>query len=317
MPSVATPSFLAARLAPAAVAACLLASGSAMAADAPGQLQAGGKVRTYAVHMPDSAAPPGGFPLVLAFHGGGMQGAGMRRLTGLDAAADRRGFIVVYPDGVDKHWNDGRSTIRDPRDDVGFVAALLDRLGGEHTIDRGRVYATGISNGALFAERLGCELSQRIAAIAPVAGTLPADLAPRCRPAHPVAVLQIDGTADPIMPFDGGAVADFGGRGEGGQVLSVPATIAFWARHNGCGPARLPAALAPLAPLDRTRIVRTDYAGCPAGAAVTLLTVAGGGHAWPGAAQYAPRRAIGVASRQVDASAAIADFFLAQPRAQR
>lgn len=291
-------------------AAAMLVVSPAMAADTTEQLQAAGQARSYALHVPDGAPPPGGFPLVLAFHGGGMQGAGMRRLTGLDAVADARRFIVAYPDGIDKHWNDGRGTIKNPQDDVGFVATLIDDVAAHQIVDRKRVFATGISNGALFAERLGCDLAGRIAAIAPVAGTLPADIAPACKPAQPVAVLQIDGTADPIMPFGGGPVADFGGRGEGGQVLSVARTVDFWARQDGCGMPDAPQPLAPRAPLDRTRILRTAYARCN----VQLLTVEGGGHAWPGGAQYAPRLVIGAASRQIDASQAIADFFLAVPR---
>jgi len=298
----------------ACILAALLLAGPAAAADRAAQLDVAGTARSYALHVPDRAAPADGFPLVFAFHGGGMQGEGMRRMTRLDAVADERGFIVVYPDGVDKHWNDGRATIRNPQDDVGFVAALIARIARDEKIDRGRIYATGISNGALFAERLGCELSATIAAIAPVAGTLPADIAPDCRPARPLAVLQIDGTLDPIMPFGGGMVADFGGRGEGGQVLAVAATAAFWARANGCGAADAPQPLAPVAPPDRTRIVRTNYGGCPAGAAVTLLTIIGGGHAWPGGPQYARPAVIGKASGQLDASRAIVDFFLAQPR---
>jgi len=284
------------------------------ATDQSGQVQIGGKTRTYAVHVPDGPPPPEGFPVILAFHGGGGQGARMRRLTGFDGLADTRGFVAVYPDGVDRHWNDGRATIRNPQDDVGFVEALLDRLAASAPVDKRRVFATGLSNGALFAERLGCDLSQRIAAIAPVAGTLPADLAARCQPARPVAVMQIDGTADPIMPFHGGDVADFGGRGEGGQVLSVADTGAFWARRNGCGgpgPAKL---LPPVATFDRTRIVRMRYEGCAASNPVTVLTVMGGGHAWPGGPQYAPQLLIGQASRQLDASQAVVSFFLALPR---
>jgi len=293
-----------------------LLTAPAMAADQSGQLESGGRLRTYAVHVPGRAAPPAGFPLVLAFHGGGMQGEGMRRLSRLDAVADARGFIVVYPDGVDRHWNDGRSTIRNPQDDVAFIAALLDRLAQGRQVDRQRIYATGLSNGALFAQRLACDLSARIAAIAPVAGTLPADLAPACKPVRPVAVLQVAGTADPIMPFEGGKVADFGGRGEGGEVLAAAASAAFWARANGCGALGAQQPMAPIAPLDRTRVLKASYAGCPAGAAVTLVTIAGGGHAWPGGPQYARPIVIGQASRQLDASAAIADFFLAQPAAR-
>ena len=303
-----------ARFMVAALAAALgILSAPALAADRSGQVRVDGIVRTYSIHVPDRARPPGGFPVILAFHGGGMDGARMKRLTQFDGLADQRGFIVIYPDGTDKHWNDGRSTIRNKQDDVRFVSLLLDQVEGDHAVDRARVFATGISNGALFAERLGCELSRRIAAIAPVAGTMPRDLAPGCRPARPVAVLQIDGTADPIMPYNGGGVADFGGRGEGGQVLSVADTAALWARLNGCGPRGTPQALAPLAPLDQTKVVRMAYQRCHPNGAVTVLTVVGGGHAWPGGSQYAPRRFIGLVSQQIDASRMTVDFFLSQP----
>lgn len=277
-------------------------------------LRVNGTIRTYSVHVPNGPRPIGGFPVILVFHGGGMQGAAMKRLTHFDAVADERGFIPVYPDGLGKHWNDGRSTIRNPQDDIGFVAALLDRVERDYAVDRSRVFATGISNGALFAERVGCELSQRIAGIAPVAGTMPTEMAPRCRPVRPVAVMQIDGLADPIMPYRGGAVADFGGKGEGGQVLSVADTVALWARFDGCGPRTAPQPLPPRALFDRTRIVRGSHDACSAGGAVTVLTVIGGGHAWPGGMQYAPPRMIGIVSRQIDASRVIAGFFLSLPQ---
>lgn len=276
-------------------------------------VQVANQPRTYAVHAPHGQPPPGGWPLVLAFHGGGMRGEQMRRLTSLDAVADQRGFIVVYPDGIDKHWNDGRSTIRNPQDDVAFVSTLIAQLQQRYKIDRARIYATGVSNGALFAERLGCDLSRQIAAIAPVAGTMPSDIASSCRPAHPVALLQIGGDADPIMPFRGGAVADFGGRGEGGQVLSIQQTSAARARHNGCAGPGAPEALPPAVPGDATRVVRISFSGCPAAGPVTQIAILGGGHTWPGGPQYARPVIVGVASRQIDASQLIADFFLSLP----
>lgn len=289
---------------------------AAASTDRSEHVTSGGLQRTYELHVPAGPASDGGFPVILAFHGGGSRGDAMARLTHLSRLADARRFIAVYPDGVDRHWNDGRSTIKHPVDDIGFVTALLQQLQRDQQINPGRIYATGISNGALFAERLGCEAAGRIAAIAPVAGTLPADLAPSCRPLRRIGVLQIDGTADPIMPYEGGAVSDFGGRGEGGHVLSVRDTLAFWAGHNGCG---APGSQVPLEPqrlLDRTRVLRTAFSGCAADGPVTLLTVEGGGHAWPGGAQYAPAFIIGRASRQLDATVTIVDFFLSlAPRA--
>lgn len=286
---------------------------SANAADQQGQLNVAGSERSFSVHVPSGEPPPAGFPVVLVFHGGGMQGEGMQRLTHMNELADARGFIAVYPNGIDRHWNDGRETIKNPQDDVSFVSALIDQLERTDQVDRGRIYATGISNGALFAERLGCDLSLRIAAIAPVAGTLPTRTAAQCRPDKPVAVLQIDGTADPIMPFDGGDVSDLGGVGEGGEVLSVAQTAALWAQHNGCGARGAPQPLTSIARLDPTRIVGMQYSGCPSTGRVSVLEVVNGGHAWPGGPQFARPRVIGYASRQIDASAAISDFFLSLP----
>lgn len=283
-------------------------------ADTAQTLPYGGAMRSYLVHLPNAPQPAEGFPIILAFHGGGMQGAGMRRLTGLNAVADRMGFVVVYPDGIDRHWNDGRSTISNPQDDVGFVAQVIDRVAQDYPVDRRRVFATGLSNGALFAQRIGCELSDRIAAIASVAGSMPSELASRCAPKRAVSVLQINGTADPIMPYEGGSVADFGGVGEGGTVLSTARTASLWARINRCGAVPDQQNLPPTARLDRTRVSRITYHGCDGGRAVMTLSVAGGGHAWPGGGQYAPRLLIGVASRQIDASQLIAEFFQSQPR---
>ena len=290
----------------------LLFAGAAQAADPIGRVEVGGLTRSYVLHLPSPwpAVPP---PVLLAFHGGGGRGAGMARSAGFDALADQRGFIVAYPDGIDRHWNDGRATIKRKIDDVGFVTALLDNFERLYKIDRGRVYAAGISNGAMFSERLGCELGGRIAAIAAVAGTMPADLG--CRPAAPVSVLQIGGTADPIMPFEGGAVADFGGRGEGGMVLSVARTTALWRGLDRCPAPAAPIALAPIARPDGTSVTESAAAPCAGGTRVVQLTVEGGGHTWPGGVQYLPKLFIGPVSHQLDASTAIVDFLLAQRKA--
>jgi polyhydroxybutyrate depolymerase len=276
----------------------------------------GGMERSYAVHAPDRKPPAAGFPLVLAFHGGGSNGAGMMRMTGLNAVADTRGAIVVYPDGVDRHWNDGRSTIKNKTDDVAFVNAILDEVGRRYAVDRGRIFATGASNGALFVQRLGCELSSRVAAIAPLAGPMPADLASHCRPAQPVSVLQIEGDSDPIMPFAGGKVADFGGIGEGGVVISTSDTMAQWSRIDGCLRSLAPENLPLLGPADGTEVIRTTFEQCRGGTSVELVVVHGGGHTWPGSTRRVPQFLVGKTSVQLNASAAIMDFFLALPPKQ-
>ena len=152
---------------------------------------------------------------------------------GFNPLADRRGFIAVYPQGVENHWNDGRVGARFPRateiDDVGFIRTLIDQLMKDYKIDADRIYSTGLSNGGFISHRLGWELSDRFAAIAPVAGTLDPEIARQFAPEHPVHVLDIHGTKDAMVPYDGGAVA-----AQGGRCISVPAMIALWVRADGC-----------------------------------------------------------------------------------
>ena len=277
--------------------------------DTSGQLTVGGRVRTYLVHRPPGFHP--GMPAVLAFHGGGGTAAGMARLTGLDGVADAHGFVVVYPQGIGNSWAAGKGdTPADEAgvDDVGFVDALIDRLAAEDGIDTTRVFATGMSSGGFMTQRLGCALATRLAGIAPVAATLIGTIAATCTPAAPMPVLEIQGTADPLVPYDGGHVR---GRGPGGNpTLSAPATIAHWAAVNGCTTPPRPAAL-PLVVRDGTR-VRTDTYTCPHGP-VLLYTVVGGGHTWPGGEPYLPARVVGRTSRQFDASETMWAFFASLP----
>jgi len=278
---------------------------------APGHITVDGLDRTYLLHVP--ANLPAHPALILAFHGGGGTAAGMEKLTGFDALADERGFIMVYPQGLQRRWNDGRGTIKNKVDDAGFVAALITQLTAQYGVDPGRVYATGMSNGAILANTLGCRLAGQIAAIAPVSGSLPVDVARGCSPARPVSVLLIAGTADPIVPFNGGAVRNFHGRGEGGDVTGAPATSRFWAQVDGCKGFAAPIYPPVLRADDPTRLEQLDATACRSGVDVRLIEVQGGGHVWPGGAQYLPRFIIGPGSWQLNASAAIVDFFLTHP----
>ena len=135
-------------------------------------IESGGLERRYSVHLPPSYEVGTPTPLIIAFHGGGGDGEGMELLTHMDEISDRERFIVVYPDGINRNWNDGRSQINPGVDDVGFVRDLLDQLGSDYSIDTKRVYATGISNGGFMSYRLAFDLSGRFAAIASVGAPL-------------------------------------------------------------------------------------------------------------------------------------------------
>jgi polyhydroxybutyrate depolymerase len=182
---------------------------------------------------------------------------------------------------------------------VGFVRALLDTLERELNLDPRRVYATGISNGAMFSYRLACDLPGRFAAIAPVAGALPAELAPGCAHTQPVSVIAFQGTADPLMPYLGGGA----GRR---RVLSAERSIAFWGTRAGCG-----GEVTVADPIDKmtdgTRVRVTTFSGCGPGLAVELYTIEGGGHTWPGGPAAGAR--VGRVSQEVDATDVIWAFF--------
>lgn len=170
-------------------------------------IQSGGLERTFRVHVPPESAMDAGFPLVLVFHGGGGSGEQIElRSSGFSELADEEGFVAVYPDGtgVLKTWNGGGccgAAVREDVDDVGFVRDLLDHLEESLCIDSSKVFATGMSNGGILSHRLACEFSDQIAAIAPVAGT---DMTDICTPSSPVSVLQIHGSEDGHVPYEGG-----------------------------------------------------------------------------------------------------------------
>ncbi|HTX60449.1 MAG TPA: PHB depolymerase family esterase [Verrucomicrobiae bacterium] len=299
------------RLAVAALLALLAAAQPAFADSSNTSRESivvGGVTRTYVLHLPAGLKP--GAPLIVAFHGHFGTGQSQERLTGLDALSDRYGFVVAYPDGVDRGWNDGRGG-RDTADDLGFARTLIGALVTRFHLDPKRVYATGMSNGATFTHYLACNESNLVAAIAPVSGSMPTVDEPDCRPKRAVSVLEIAGTADPIMPYGGGEIQLLGHSR--GQVLSVEATAAFWARNAGCSPAPVTTALAPIAPPDGTSVKRSLYGGCKNGSSVVTYAIVGAGHTWPGGPQYLPERLIGISSDQLKASNTIVEFFLAHP----
>lgn len=271
----------------------------------------GGMERTYLVHISSSYDPSLQTPLVIVLHGGGGTGKGMVKLTGFDAVADKENFIVVYPDGFEKHWNDGRGvqwqSHVENTDDVSFISDLIDRLSNELNIDAKRVYVTGISNGGMMSHRLGCELSQKIAAIAPVASNIPLNQASVWSPSRPMPVLIINGTEDPLERWEGGEIRL--GKNTYGVVLSVADTVGFWVDKNGCSSSPVITQLSDTDPSDGTTVRTEVYGGCEGSAEVVLYAIEGGGHTWPGGLQYLPESIIGKTSREFNASEIIWQFF--------
>lgn len=296
---------------------CFVATGAADGAErttVARTIQVDGVTRTYFLRVPRNAGP-GPAPLVLVFHGGGGNGPGTERLTRFSALADREGFLVAYPEGIDRNWYDGREFAgsrahREHIDDVGFVAALLDAIPHIHAVDPHRVYATGISNGAIF--YLAARLSSRIAAIAPVVGGIADPPEPWFHPEQPVSVLVIQGTSDPLVPYHGGPIAF--GRG---KIIDTDEAVRRWAAVDGAAREPVEKALPAGNPKDHCGGARTSSAGGRDGSEVAVVRLQGGGHTWPGGTQYLPAMLVGRVCRDFDATALIWEFFRAHPRPDR
>lgn len=228
------------------------------------QLMVDGKQRSALVHVPPGLPPGGRVPLVLALHGFGGSGAQMERYSGFSRVADRYGFLVAYPSSEGLSWNSTGSA--ELPDDVQFIGKLITYLGQTTCMDPDRVFATGVSNGGGMVALAGCELSAQIAAVAPLAGGY--DGQPACRPARPLSVLEIHGTADPVAPY-------FGRRGRR-TANGLPPYVNGWVQRDGCAPSPTVRRLAP-----RTTSYR--WRGCASGVSVEHIRIRGGRHQWPGA----------------------------------
>ncbi len=225
-----------------------------------------GLTRTCLVHVPsgyDDSVPTA---LVIVLHGYTGTAEGMEPLTGFNEKSDEEGFIVAYPQGLSQRWNVGFGSLKFDTDDVGFIDELIDRLEQKYAIDPNRVYVTGFSNGAMMSYLLGAELSGKIAAIAPVAGSIGSmsNVLERIPdPSEPVSVVVFHGTADTSVLY------------EGDGFLSVAESVSFWVEHDGCY----------VGPLNETmsdgNVVKSVYSGGENNTEVILYTIIGLGHDWP------------------------------------
>lgn len=253
---------------------------------------AGGR-RSYLLALPDGYDGSRAVPVVFDFHGHGGSKEQQDANTSMSERGTARGFVVVTPDalGEPRAWN----AFGDPArpDDFGFMYALLEDLSERLCIDAERVYAAGHSNGSAFTAFLACQGRRSFAAIAMVSATTPGS----CVGDAAFSVIAIAGTADPIVPYEGGAV--------GGSAIAIPPVAAVIEGYvGGYGCEAMPAVSEPA-----TGVVRDRYAGCSAGVEVILDTVAGGGHAWPGGLQASADPANSEAGKNYDATDAILDFF--------
>ncbi|MDF2997718.1 MAG: Poly(3-hydroxybutyrate) depolymerase-like protein [Xanthobacteraceae bacterium] len=241
---------------------------SALTAPASAQersIAVGNLTREFILHTPQNAGP-GPWPLVIALHGAWQPAGALRSYLDLDAIAEREGFAVAYPKGINLLWNDGRGSVAGimpiihKRDDAAFILGVLDTLVAEGIADPGRAYLMGFSNGGFLTAFIACRHAERFAAYATLMMTAPVSYAQSCRPSRPIPILLMNGTYDPIVPM-------FGRPTPGARLMSATESAQFFARIDGCGePVQEPA--------KNARIVRWN--DCAGGSAVAFYQVEGG-----------------------------------------
>jgi polyhydroxybutyrate depolymerase len=302
------------------VSCCLLPVASAGAVErarsrcerpaAPGttteHLTVDGVDREYRLSIPASYDGSTRVPLVFNFHGLGSNMDEQEFYSGLEGAGRARGYVVVTPQGrggLISHWS--VPPLGDTKVDVDFAKAMLDAIERSLCIDSKRVYSTGMSNGAMFATLLACRLPGRLAAIAPVAGVNVTRVCPRTTPR--VSVLAFHGTADPVVPYDGGPILG-GTLPILGDIEARPVgdAVASWAAFNGCASEQQQTAVA-------VDVERVSYPRCARRHDVELVRVEGGGHTWPGGIDL---DRLGATTASINATTAMLDFFDAHPRAR-
>lgn len=231
----------------------------------------GGATRTYRVYLPSGYDAALSYPLMIVYHGKGGTSAGIERKTGFDAVADANAFLLAYPDGQNGNW-----VLTGTNNDVNFTKALIQSIKANYLVDPTRIYASGFSEGANLVGVLGCALTDTIAGIGEVAGAINAVVARRCIPSRPIAAILFHGTADPIMPYDGGTTRS------GNTVYSAEQTAGFWAGVNGCPASHTVYVPDTLSDGSQVTDPVETWSPCTAGTSVTFYTIQNGGHTWPG-----------------------------------
>jgi polyhydroxybutyrate depolymerase len=252
--------------------------------------------REYILYVPADFSGETAVPLVLNYHGYTASAIIQVAYGDFRPIADTAGFLVVHPLGTkdsfgNTHWNVGWGT--SDVDDVGFTTALIDSLSAEWNIDPKRIYSTGMSNGGFMSYKLACELSNRIAAIASVTGTMNKIQTENCYPQGPMPVMEIHGTADSTVPYNGGQWNE-----------SIPDVMTYWAEINNCSPDAIITEVPDTNPNDGSTVEHHVYPDGDKGVKIEHFKVIGGGHTWPGTALGGS-----TTNYDIDASVEIWRFF--------
>lgn len=306
--------------------------------DAQEQVEVNDRPRTYVVHLPQGYDSQQRYPVVMLLHGLDQDAAEMARITHFNELADRNSIITVYPNAMNGRWNLGagepqrphrRPPYRrpgiyapgyplveqrpDPEErrerpnrgaDMQFLNRMLDKLAAHYSVDTRRIYAAGLGEGGFMALRMGCSMADRIAAVAVVAAAMPRML--NCVPSRPLPILLMNGTDDPLVPYDGGRY-----KKTNVQLFSAEDTAKEWARLNRCSEKPSESKLPALQEGGKeTKVYIFD--GCQENAQVALYAVKNGGHTWPGGEQYMSEKEIGRVSNALNANETIWSFLVAK-----
>ncbi len=270
--------------------------------------------RLYFVHLPPQKFLSYPVPVLFCLHGGGGNARSMIGLTleRFNELSDIDGFIVVYPQGAEKGWNDGRKgdfskAIVDDIDDIGYFISIIADLKKKFNVDASRIFACGISNGGFMSARLACELSGAISGVAIIAATIGVDYLPQCIPSKPLKVLIMNGTSDPLVPFNGGEIKIF--RKSRGTIISSDEAFKFWSVQNKCSSLPSKDLLPDNDPEDGTRVEKYWYSACKDGSDVIFYKILNGGHTWPSGRQYLNEKLIGKTCKDINACDEIWNFF--------
>jgi len=236
-----------------------------------------GLERSYILYVPASYSENNPVPLVLNLHGYSSNAGQQMIYSNFHAIADNEGFILIHPEGTMndlgfQFWNTGEiSSV----DDVGFLSALIDTIAFEYNINTSRVYSMGMSNGGFMSYQLACQLSDKITAIASVTGSMTTNQITSCSPEHPVPVMQIHGTTDLTVPYDGNNL---------GGIASVDNVVEYWTNFNMCDINPIINSIPDINLLDLCSAEHYVYSNGDNGSSVELYKIINGGHTWPGAA---------------------------------
>lgn len=276
-----------------------------------------GTERNYVYKFADDNDKNKKQPVVIALHGGGSNWKKMNKGTTKDTlnkAVNNYQMLLIFPEGKNQHWNDGRNeNIQgdEKLDDVEFISQLIDKTIREYNVDADKVYIAGMSNGGFMAIRLAIEIPNKISAVAAVSAQL-GDNIKHLKAKSPVSFMLINGTKDPIVPYYGGEMKMFKFSKNLGLVLSTKKTINYFVYNNHCN--KTPSeSFQNKRKFDQTTVTYSYYSQCDENTQIKLVTINSGGHTWPGGKQYLPKGIIGRVSKEFKASDLMLEFFIEAP----